>query len=193
MNTLDGEMRGVLARLELVSNGTVQTWDAAGGPSTTTRPGQGHPEGRPAGCAGAEHLYWQARYSMQTTIEGRRDTIRDARRELQVLTGRYERRLPAGETIDETISRMLHGTVGWTPREVEQSRWRMSARLVRRHRLAAGRDPETGSPLSLACGDDTEPAARAREMKTRGMSVRQIALILGKDPRQIQRYLRQAI
>lgn len=190
---LDAQMRTVLARLELVSHGTTAAISpTTGSQSATVRPGQGHPEGRPAGCAGAEHVYWRARYQEQATDDGRRNTIRGAERELELLTGRYQRQRGAGETPDETIARMLRETQGWTPEDVEHSTWRMSARLVRKHRLVAGHDAETGQPTTLTMADDAEPAQRAREMRDRGMSIRQIAFALRQHKTQVERWVRKA-
>lgn len=195
---LDAAMRSVLARLELVSHGTTQSWNAAGGsPSTVTRPGQGHPEGTPTGGSSAPHIEWRRRYHAQDTNEGRASVIRGAKEELKLWTGRYtlwtEGAQGAEETPDETIARMLTETEGWTPEEVERSRWRMAPRLVRRHRILDSRDPATGKPTKLtAPAEDAEPAARARELDAQGLSLRQIGMLLGKDQKQIQRYLKRA-
>lgn len=188
----DATMRSILAQLELVSHGTTASPSpTAGSQPAVVRPGQGHPEGTPAGCSGAEYLYWRDRYTRQTTTQGRDSTITGAKDELKTLTGRYERHRPVGESVDETIKRMLDATEGWTPEEVEQSSWRMSARLVRKHRVTAGRDPGTGKPNAVLL-EAMDPMVAARELHARGFSTRDIAERLGKHQTQIIRYLRRA-
>jgi hypothetical protein len=181
---LDRAMRSVLLQLELASNGVTASYNSAGGGGEKTAV-------LPAGTGGW-HLYWRDEYARQTDNTGRARTLQGAEDELKLITGRYQRQPTTGETQDEQVARMLRETEGWTPEQVEQSSWRTSPRVLRRARISDDRDPNTGYRVTLRLDEDAAPADRAREMKSKGMSLRQIGLALGKDKQQIQRWLGKA-
>jgi hypothetical protein len=91
------------------------------------------------------------------------------------------------------VAAMLEDTVGWAPEDVERSRFRISARLVRRHRRAAGLNPETGQlvddALELAGRDLEELRRRARAYKAEGKQVSQIALLLRLHRNTVRKYV----
>lgn len=165
-------MRTVLARLELVSNGTTASYNSSGG--------HHHQDNLyPPGDTQPPHLYWRRLYERERDADnedGCRDVLHQARADLERITGRYQRPHVTGETAGEQIARMLTETQGWTPHDVELSRWRMPARQVRRHRVNAGRDPETAQPpTNLKPADRRATAARLRQQ---GYSTRAIAATL---------------
>lgn len=197
---LDGAMRQVLAELAVTSNGRIAAYNPTGGHASD-------PGDVTTGDANPPHLDYAVRYGepFHTCTSDcyhrdpadddhqRRQVLDQAREHLERLRGRDHHPRPAGETSDDTIRRMLTETEGWTPDEVERSRFRMSARLVRRNRIAGGRDADTGHVVDDQADEhDEDLADRAVELRSRGMSQRQIAFILGKDKRQITRYLEKA-
>lgn len=191
---LDQQMHQVLLELMLVSNGTTQSWNPSGGPSgTQARPGQGHPEGRPAGGDQPPHDYYARQYDLQETDEGRREIIKDARNHLRFLAGQYERNT-TGETPEQHRARLLVETAGWSPEDVERSAWRTSAQLVRKWRTADGRWPETGHKIEPAPGTqaDVDKRAECARMKQAGYTQRQVAMLLATPKSTIADWWKQA-
>lgn len=188
---LDNAMRRVLTQLALVSHGTTTSISpTAGSHTSTTRPGQAHP--LPAGCNGAEHLYWHRVYVAQTSNRRRQQVLENAQQDLEHLTRRTHHPEQHTETRDETIRRMLRETEGWSPEDIEHSAWRIPARQVRRHRVTDGRNAETGKPTVVTHATDLEPAQRARELRSQGVSTRQIAHRLSVHQTQVMRWIRRA-
>lgn len=176
-------MRGILLRLELLSYGSTQAWNPSGGHS-------GEPDDRIITLVLVHdqppHIHYRDQYAAQTTPADRAKVIEEARLELKHWTG-HERPRIEGKTLVELI---LEDGEGWEPQIVAQ-RFGVDAAFVRRKRMIAGYDTETGKPSTKT----TEPAdrlERARDLRQRGMSTRQIALILGCHQTQVMRWIKKA-
>lgn len=184
-------MRRVLIQLSLVSAIPAATYDRTAGSDDD-------PLGRrPPGDMGYdEYARWYGPPFADTpgcrTDREREDCIEAAQDELAHLR-RGEQADPDGiETHDQTRIRMLKETEGCSPQEVAQSSWRVSVTILRRARITAGRDPETGKPVQHDTEVGQDLASRARQLKDQGLSLRQIALVLGVHKFQVQRLLSRA-
>lgn len=156
--SLEQQMRHILIRLELVSHGTTQTWNSAGGHTD-------NPDPTPNGCKGAEHLHYRDRWNGADSDEQREHVIRSAQRTLDQLTRRT-----APIVSDPTIDRdMLDQDIA---RKLEQ-RWPVreiafALRITeRRVRQAAERVTESSR------------AVEVRELADQGLTVRFIAAKTG--------------
>jgi hypothetical protein len=98
---------------------------------------------------------------------------------------RFKRRTAAlGE--DRSLSELiLEDGLGFEP-EVVAHRFRVAGSYVRRLRGKYGRDPETGRVVDVVGGG----AVRARELRAKGMSTRQIATVLSVHQTQVMRWTR---
>jgi len=188
-------MRAVLAQLELVSA------VPAANPNPST-PGTDESKGgrRPPGDLGyTVYARWYGppfhertgQHPGCTTDQQRDECIAAARRELAHLRKAQPVDRSKIETVEQAQKRMLKETEGCTLQQVAESHWRMPPSVVRRLRVADGRDAETGLPV-VEAGEPQDLASRARAMKHRGMSIRQIAMALGTHNFQVQRMLRKA-
>lgn len=182
-NTLDTAMRRLLAQLELISAIPASSYDSSHG--TDDDPGGRRP---PGDYGFAVYRDW---YLECTTDPEREDCISAAQRELDHLRKGTQADSTTLETHEQLRARMLEETEGWSLADVSQSQWRMSTTIVRRLRVAAGRSGDTGLPAQPENNQGLDLASRAREMKTHGMSLRGIALALGVDKQQVQRFLRK--
>lgn len=187
-------MRSVLAQLELISSGTTQAYNSGGGGG-----GEGKP--KPAGCNGAEHLFWGHQYGPPFAPESRGsardDTARSAiidgaEQELQQLRGHgIAANSRPSETPEAFRERVLEETEGRAPEEVAASTLRVSARTLRKWRREDGRNPETGMTVTVKL----PPAlrrVRAQELAGQGLKQEQIARRLGEHHMTIQRDLKKA-
>lgn len=93
------------------------------------------------------------------------------------------------EAPDKAVADMLAETEGWSLEDVARSHWRTSPTMMRRLRVADGRDAETGRFVTLSGENAVE---RAIELRQRGLSLRQIGMVLHVDEKQVRRYLRKA-
>lgn len=195
-NTLDTEMRRLLAQLELISAIPACNYNATHGSDE-------HPGGKkPPGDSGYRtyaawygppfHDVTHAHPGCRTDSE-REDCIEAARRELEHLRHGTKADPETIETHEAMRARMLEETEGWSLQDVAQSHWRMSVSMVRRFRIADGRNAETGKHHTPRPDLGQDLGSRAREMKENGMSLRGIAMALGlNDKQQVQRLLRKA-
>lgn len=130
-------MKGLIARLNVVSQAPAANVGSTGGPSSE------HPGGKCPSGGGMSGQDWWDRYVAARSPES---VIREAQDELRL--DRYSQSSKTSPESDEQrVRRMLRETQGWTPQEVSTSSWRMSVSEVRRHRARDGRDQETGKPL----------------------------------------------
>lgn len=183
-------MRSVLAQLELIS--------AIPAAQPRSSAGTEHPGGRrPPGDTGhTRYADWYGPpfhecHGCEHTDEDRQEALEAAQAELKHLRHTSHVDPSQLETDEQRKARMLSETVNWTPEQVETSHWTYTRFQVRRYRLIDGRDSETGQPSRVVDDDETAPE-RAKQLAAKGMSSRQIALILGKHQTQIQRYLKRA-
>lgn len=169
------EMRVILAKLELVSNGSVQAWNASGGHS-------GEPDDKVVeqidrGTENPPHIVFREWYEGEHTEEGRRSVIRAARKEYERITGRYEirRERPKIEKTDLQIlaERIVKEGEGWTAREVADT-LHTTITTVRSARLAAERDIDFGREVDVV---DPDMRVRIEQRIAAGFTERQIATI----------------
>lgn len=192
----DREMRAILAQLELVS--AIPAKNPNPGTAGTDEPKGGR---RPPGDYGySEYAAWYGAPLYEPTAQHpgcqndhqRDECIAAAKRELKHLRKTQPGDKGKIESPEQTRRRMLKETEGWTLENVAQSHWRMSTTIMRRLRLADGRNADDGLPFSDEPeGERHDLASRARAMKGRGMSLRQIGTVLGVDKQQVQRYLKR--
>ena len=126
--TLDSEMRGVLARLELISHGSVQAWNPAGGRG---RQDALYPPGDPR----PPHIVFRELYDAAGSDEKRRGVIGAARAELESWTRRTAR-VEASVSLEDLI---IEKGVGWDAESVALS-LRCNVRRVRKTRRERARD-----------------------------------------------------
>jgi hypothetical protein len=183
-------MRWVLAQLETIS--TIPSVNYNATHSTDEHPGGRKPPGDYGYRTYAE--WYGPPFHEQTPASCRSD--RD--RETCVAAAEKElKHLRKGESVEtepeppeETRLRLLEETEGWSLQDVARSHWRVNATVLRRLRVADGRDSEYGRPVELSNGLDL--ASRAREMRDNGMTLRAITMALGlRDKVQVQRLLKK--
>lgn len=185
-------MRAILTQLQLVSAIPAQNLNATHGSDE-------HPGGRkPPGDDGyLLYARWYGPPFFQPTpqhpgcrtIDEQIQCITAARSELQHL--RRTTHVEVTETPEQTRAQLLEETEGWSPQAVSQSHWRISTSVLRRIRVAAGRDAETGRIVELEQHDGQDLASRARALKDQGMSQRAIAMVLGVSKTQVVLLLRK--
>ena len=184
MTSLDREMAAILLRLELVSHGSSQAWNASGGQS-------GEPDDKMvavvAGRPTFPHLLWRERYENAQTDLARATIIAGAREELKAWTHRTGPKIE-GKPLSEIIIEDGEGFEA----EVVARRFGVDAGFVRRIRMKAARGTEDGRKIAP---DDnpTDRRSKARELRRRGLSTRQIAEILECHQTQVMRWIREAV
>lgn len=191
MTPQDREMRAILAQLQLVSAIPAQNLNSS--PSSDDSPLGRRPPGDDGYLLYARwygHPFFNPtpEFPGCATTDERIACISAARSELQHL--RRTTRVEITETPEQTREQLLAETEGWSPQAVSTSHWRISTTVLRRIRVAAGRDAETGRiVVHNEPADGLDLASRARDMKRNGMSQRQIALALGVHKTQVARFL----
>lgn len=187
---LDRQMRGVVTRLALTSNGITPAYSPVASKA-------GHGSKPPAsGDPRPPHLHFAHVYAEQTDDVGGEQVLGQARRELEQLTRRV---VPAGhsergETPDERRERLLSKGAG-IPLNEAAAALNCSPRELSRERKADGRDTYEGRPLPdqpTARQSRDDRAQRAREMRQRGLNLSQIAAILRVDRATVRADLRRA-
>lgn len=168
---LDRRMRQVLLRLELLSHGSTQAWNSSGSHA-------GEPDDGVVAlvCRGEPppHEHWRAVYERQRSDEGRLAVLCSARAELRAWT----RRAAPPASGKSLVELLIEDGEGHDARAVAE-RFGVAPSYVRRCRVRAGRDSEDGRVLGGCALDAGERARRARELRARGLTLRQIALHLG--------------
>ena len=188
MSDLDREMRGLLARLEMLSHGSVQAWNASGGHSGE------HDDKMVAIVARrveeAPHVFYRRVYFAAET-KNRERIYEEA---LGVYKAWVRTPLPPqrdddGEEKNVTLEGwILEDGKGWEP-ELVARRFNVDPAFVRRIRQRKQRNTETGLPLDGTVVARDERAERAKELHAKGLTLRQIALHLGTDPTTVRRDL----
>jgi hypothetical protein len=180
-------VRILLAELELLSHGSVQSWNATGG-------GEDEGTGHPPGDLHPPHLELRKLYLEQHTDEGRANVEKTMRATLAEYRGTaVDRTRVIGETRKDESLRIIGEGEGFTPQEVAL-RFRCTPTRVRRLRLAAGRDAVLGheveqEPVPV---DNSAAIAAARRMAGHGMSVRLIGMELGRPKSTISDWVKAA-
>lgn len=167
------DARPVLARMELLSYGTVQRMGSRRGAETNGRPpGEDHPM----------HEIW-ARLLRETRDAKSARTV--LQRACDALDAALRRRLVPDtvETLDELCARIVSDGWGIGADECAIA-MRCTPTLVRRARLDAGRHPETGADLPPARADRM---TWARELDDAGLSLRQIERLTGVSKDTVRR------
>lgn len=172
--TLDGEMRVVLMRLEMCSFGSTQAWNASGGFS-------GEPDDKVVFQVvrrdDPPFVVYGRRYAGCRTDDQRRACISDATSELEAILVRPTSAKDAPWVSVETV--VLQDDIGSEPQIVAYRRG-LSVAHVRKIRMRDGRDAESGEKLDGVAArlPASERRLRAAELRDRGLSLRQIALHL---------------
>lgn len=173
-------MAAILLRLEMVSHGSTQAWNASGGHS-------GEPDDRMvaliAGRVSFPHLAWRDEYEGQSSVLGREEVIAGATRDLEAWT---KRTLPQVE--GKSLAAIIVEDGEGFDAQIVAQRFNVDAALVRRFRMRANRGTEDGREV-VPSGSEDRPS-RAREFRRAGLSTRQIAAILGCHQTQVMRWVR---
>jgi hypothetical protein len=169
MHSIDAIRRAakpVLVRLMLISNAPVMRLGSVrgmnGAHESSRPPGESYPD--------AEHFAF--RLECASTVAEARAAYIEAR---AALMRALRRPMAPGttETLEEYMERAVNDGEGWTAEDAADA-LRCTPTFLRRLRLAAGRDPETGllPPTS-------DPWALARQLHDGGRSVRTISALTG--------------
>lgn len=179
--SLESEMRGVLLRLEMLSHGSVSVWNKSGGDS-------GEPDDRTVAQVlkheNPPHIRFRIMFDRQETDFGRLAVLKEAREELETWSRRTAPRAETSASFEELVLEDGHG---WDAETVAQ-RFNCSPALIRRVRQRHGREVERGRDPEKGEGDLPE---RAREMRGRGLTTRQVALSLGTAQSNVVRWTRK--
>lgn len=139
MRRLTQQEREVLARLEMLAQGTTQRFDASGG---------GTGDHMPIALPDREypHLYWRIRILDARDDYARRKALEGAIEELDGWRRRVVWTNSTIETWDELVSRIVEEGSGWSVREVA-NHCRCSERQVVRARNESGVSVDKGQAL----------------------------------------------
>jgi hypothetical protein len=175
--SLDNAMRRILARLELVSHGSVQAWNASGGHS-------GEPDDRivaliARGTERYPHEHYREAYNLADTDKDRAMVLEQAAAELKSII----KRASAGNATLSFDDLVIEDGQGYSV-AMAAHHFNVSSAFIRRVRVRRGRDPEDGrQPVEVV-----DRAARARELRAQGLSTREIALMVGTNLKQVWRW-----
>lgn len=169
-------MGRILLELNLISHGSVQSWNASG---------SSVPDSREPTALGFQEdpAYWQQRYERAIHKE-------PVRQEAESVLEAWKRRPPVettGETQSELEQRIVHDGQGWTVAQVA-IHCRTTEKMVRRARAKAGAHPETGV-LGRKPIQRNDRAEKAAQMRSEGLSYRSIGLFLGVNAATVERDL----
>jgi hypothetical protein len=173
----DRAMRRILARLELVSHGSVQAWNASGGHS-------GEPDDRivaliARGTERYPHELYREAYNLADTDKDRAMVLEQAAAELKSII----KRASAGNATLSFDDLVIEDGQGYSV-AMAAHHFNVSSAFIRRVRVRRGRDPEDGrQPVEVV-----DRAARARELRAQGLSTREIALMVGTNLKQVWRW-----
>jgi hypothetical protein len=161
---LENEFKQILVGLAMLSHGATQNWDSdgRGGYDAVSPPGELSPP----------HLEFKYAWDDAGTLEELAAVVASAREYLETHRRRPEVEVE-GETAAERDARMIDEGEGWSAKEVALM-FRCAAADVRRARIVASRDPETGRTVETPPG--TSPIEAAKMLRERGMSLRAIEL-----------------
>lgn len=171
-------MSKVLIELELVSHGTTQAWNSAGGAKAKDTIWE------PPGESNPPHLEFRVRWQQATSLGDRARVYADAVATLKAIRGvDVDRSHVVGETLEQENKRILKQGRGETADRVALA-FHCTPTRVRKVRLAAGVSVEDGRG-DLTASATTDDAAvadaeRVRHLREHGMSIRAIAMAIGK-------------
>ena len=215
---VDRGLRVVLAQLELVSTAPTQRLDPGCGSGDDTSTGVWAPHERVRWRLAGVELglrrrldateaigdAWQRELRRQAAhlwrLEAREAILQAAQDDLEALTGRNgQPPAPRTAQLDEpgALQRMVvEEGEGWPVEDVAR-RFRLAEAFVRRLRMRAERDPDTGHPLDEGAAQEAQQDMAAREERCRqlwseGKTQRQIAMLLGLHRTQVRRALGKA-
>jgi hypothetical protein len=166
VESLRAVLRALILRLMLVSHAPVSRMDAM--PRTRGTPDHRRPSGEGAPA-------WERFAREFERCETPADLIALGNRVTEELVSSTRRRLAPStiESAEDLAERIVRDGAGWEVGDVVQA-MRCTATMVRRARLAAGRDPETGYTPP-----DADPMSVALELRAGGRSLRTIAALTG--------------
>lgn len=177
--THDREMKAVLLRLEMLSHGSTQAWNASGGHS-------GEPDDRIVTILlrheEPPHLVFRVRYDRQRNDDGRQIVISEAVEFVQSWVKRDRTATIETRTDRELILEDGEGK----PVEWLAGHWNMAENQMRRLRRADGRDPETGLKVESL---DRVPD-QAAQLSRQGLTQAQIAKRLNVSQPTVHRWLK---
>ena len=198
---LDAAMREVLVQLAVCSHVPATSYQPRGrSGATDSRDLSGGDVGTHTHLAreyGPPFHDPTTRWPGAKTDEDRAWIIERARRELENIRGTGVRARPLGETAAERDHRIVHGAhdpktgkhesyEGWSPEDVAMNTG-VTAAHVRKLRVRATRDQETGRPIDVQALPAAERRRRARELDRSRVPIAEIARRLGTHRSTIER------
>jgi transcriptional regulator of acetoin/glycerol metabolism len=169
METLPDVLRAakpVLVRLMLISNAPVMRIGSVRGMNGA------HESSRPPGESLPDAEHYARRLERASTVYEAREVLQEAR---TALFHAIRRPMAPGttETLEEYIERIINDGAGWAVEDVARS-LHTTPTFVRRVRLSAGRDPETGLVVP-----DIDAWTLAHALYAVGRSIRTISALTG--------------
>jgi predicted DNA-binding protein (UPF0251 family) len=184
MADLDQQMRTVLMRLALVSNGSTATMDANRGGGSARY----YEDVIPAGAKHHAHEHFQDKYNAAATRAEREIVYEDARAVLEEITHARHPVIPF-ETPEEKRAWIVEHCEGLTQQQAA-NRVSVSVRTVYSARVAAGREPDFGRQTDTVRYDSVAERKRyVRDLAQEGMSARSIAKVLSVSYNTVRRDL----
>lgn len=175
-------MRTVLLRLELLSQGSTQAWNASGGHS-------GEPDDRMVAIVARSEkpllVFYREMFDRAWSDRRREEIIEAAEKEVNDWV---KRPAPAPEQTKPLEEWILEDGVGYEP-EIVARKFNVDAAFVRRVRQRNGRGSEDGRVTEVVLLGLVERAAKARELRDKGLSLRQIGMYLNVGASTVSRYL----
>jgi hypothetical protein len=176
----ESDFRQILGQMEVwLSYGTIMNL-------ASSRGGDGS-SGRPPGDEHPAHLVWRERWDRAFN---KRKVLEDAQ---EALEGMLKQKVQAvvPETQGELEARVLREGEGWGVVEIAQH-CRCTEKFARKSRLRGGVSLEDGKAIVQRRVEREQRVQEAREMRDRGLTLRQIAMQLGCNAATIQRDLASA-
>lgn len=179
----DREMRGLLGRLEMLSHGSTQAWNKSGGQS-------GEPDDRMVATVAkrveeAPHVFYRRVYEAASSDESRRSIFREAEGLLNEWTCRTAPLIAESVPLADLVITDGAGH----PAEYVAQHFNLDPAFVRRLRVRRERDPENGELPVIIDRPRDERIVKAKEMRDRGLSLKQIAMHLGTNAMSVKRDL----
>lgn len=174
---LDQRMRQALAAYQRCSTVAAASLAPSGGHSA---PGTVEPAGETSAYR------WRDTYLAATDDADRIRIIEHVERETHAVRKR-QAPLTASETDEQRRRRIVRETAGWSPKDVAASRHAVPATTIRKWRIAAGLDPETGRREPRLLNRDEAAAEAVRLWNQGGMTRNQIAVVVGLHHEQVKR------
>lgn len=182
--SLEAEMRQLLAEMSLLQYGKTQAFDASGGKSES-------PDPRPSGESHPMAEKWLNLWNgvllgdLERAKEFRRGILEGARDELRAWKVRQAPADTNGSSEDDWV---IEDGEGLTPDEAAM-RFKRTPAMIRRLRLAKGRESERGLPYDRPEARVPGADERVANLYERGCTLNQIALQTGLHKTQVRRIL----